>query len=164
MKAVIRTTNDRWIAFTPDGKGWKPLDTTDVVVIGAVDDPKSPTSIEVYMIERDPVRGVFDTSRDAKLNTGRKVSSDFGLWAPLDRQSDAFWKQIVPILEHPHKKIGAISLETESVEGCTPAEPEVRARGAPETVAEIVEDARVRIARATGMSPDRVKLSLQLDA
>src|ERR1700680_5124194 len=75
VRASIRTTRDRWIAFLPleGGTKWKTLDSAQLVIVAAVDSKEDPKNIEVYIFPAKEVRQRFDDAYKARLAEGRSI-------------------------------------------------------------------------------------------
>ena len=162
--AVLRTSQDRFIAFAPVGEGWKPLDEVDVVVIAAVDDVDNPRNLEVYTMPADIVRETFKAAQAAKKSTGRAVTEGYGLWVPLDRHEKSNWQGFESLLlREGHEQLGTFPLDVGPVTQIVSAEP-IPTSGSTETIADVLADARTRIARLSGVPFEQVSLNLQLGA
>lgn len=66
------------------GKNWKTLDDVDLVLFSAVDDPKNPQNVDVYLFPADVVRKRFNDSYSARIKNGHTVPDDYGMWVWLD--------------------------------------------------------------------------------
>ena len=164
-RVSIRTTRDRWFAFSPlaNGTAWKTLDDVDIVLVAAVDDPDEPNSIEVYRFDADEVRKRFDRSYAARIQAGQKEPDDFGMWVGLDPDSRGLPASVGSGLASEHTPIAIYALEqliaghkhdeSESAENGAAAEP------SPNTIAEVMNQARMRIATLSGVHVEAVKLN-----
>ena len=85
-RVSIRTTRNRWIVFEPleGGTKWQTLNDVDTVVVAAVDDRDDPSSVEVYQFEADQVRKRFDDAYAARIEAGRTMRDNLGMWVNLD--------------------------------------------------------------------------------
>lgn len=177
--ASVRTTRDRYIAFPPldGGKRWKTLDTVDLVLVSAVDDPANPQNVDVYLLPADDVRKRFDASYAARTENGHTVRDNFGMWIMLDQGDDTIAGQVGHSLAVDYPTIARFSID--ELEGqITPATEQaveeatvsdIEADGTPEapaftTVGEVLTFARAEIARLSGMSSDAIKLDLKIEA
>lgn len=174
-RVSIRTTNDRWFAFPPLKRGtkWKTLDDVDVVVVAAVDDRDDPKAIEVYRFEAAEVRSRFDAAYAARTKAGLAVKDNFGMWVNLDQDTRRLPASIGsglasthrPIAVYPIDAVVAVDVgeeEPESEEdGLASADTEQSAQ--PQTMADVMEWARRRIASLAGVRPEAVKLDLKIE-
>lgn len=178
----IRTTMDRWYAFPPlaGGTRWKTLDDVDEVLVAAVDDRDSPTAIEVYRFPAGEVRERFNESYSARQKAGQSVRDNFGMWVsldPIDRGVPAdvgagMAEKYPPIAVYPLAQLLAQAAGESEDDLGSPAGDEVMDEPVPtqaslmpgrETIADVVSDARARIAAIAGVSLDAVKLDLKLE-
>src|SRR5690242_4543857 len=60
FQVAIRTTQDGWIGFQRNGKGWNTLSGMDWVVVVSVDDRHNPKRARVHLIPGDEMRDRFD--------------------------------------------------------------------------------------------------------
>jgi hypothetical protein len=111
--ANIRTTRDRYIAFPPlnGGKQWKTLDTSDLVLISAVDNTINPQNIEVYLFPGNEVRKRFNDSYAARTRNGRAARDDFGMWVMIDKGDDEIVSQIGHSLAIDYPAIAQFSID-----------------------------------------------------
>ena len=175
----VRTTRDRYIAFPPldDGKRWKTLDDVEAVLVAAVDDRHDPQNVDVYFFPADKVRERFDASYAARVANGHTVRNNYGMWVMLDKGSDLIASQVGHGLSVQYPKIAQFSIDhlektvTRDVRKlaseAAPVQEEMEEVDdtpipAPETVADVLNDARRRIAALTAMPVDAIKLDLKL--
>ena len=150
--ASVRTTRDRYIAFPPldGGKRWKTLDTVDLVLVSAVDEPGDPQNVDVYLFPADDVRKRFDASHAARIENGHTVRDDFGMWVMLDRGDDTLPGQVGHSLAVDYPAIARFSID--ELEGqITPATEQAVKEATPEP-------------EVAGMSSDAIKLDLKIEA
>ena len=172
-RVSIRTTKDRWIAFQPLEKGtkWKTLDDVDIVVVAAVDDRDDPRNVEVYRFDATEVRTRIDASYDARIGAGQTVRDDFGMWLNLDEDDRGLPASVGAGLATVYPPITAFPLEELTAE--IPAEqaavPEDRdtagtpATREPQTIADVMDWARKRIATLSGVRMDAVRLDCRIE-
>ncbi len=176
-KVSIRTTKNRWFAFPPvhGGAEWKTLDKVEIVVVAAVDDREFPQSVEVYRFDADEVRKRFDASYEARIEAGHIVRENFGMWVNLDVDDRELPVCVGAGLANEHAPIAVYQLEDVIKESST-ERVEVAAGGeeggdnesgpfsaAPDTIADVMEWARKRIATISGMRLEAVKLDCRLE-
>lgn len=174
--ASVRTTRDRFIAFPPldGGKKWKTLDTADLVLVSAVNDPADPQNIDVYLFPADEVRKRFDASYAARIENGHTVRENFGMWVMIDKGDDTIISQVGHSLAVDYPAIAHFSIDELEV-GVEPETKQMAAEAAPEheeeiaadtlalsTVADVLTFAREKIAVLTGMPVDAIKLDLKM--
>lgn len=174
--ASVRTTRDRFIAFPPldGGKKWKTLDTADLVLVSAVDDPADPQNVDVYLFPGEEVRKRFDASYAARIQNGHTVRDDFGMWVMIDEGDDAIISQVGHSLAVEYPAIAHFSID-ELEAGLAPESTQMAAEAAPElkeevaldtfalsTVADVLTFAREKIAVLTGIPADAIKLDLKM--
>lgn len=182
--ASVRTTRDRYIAFPPldGGKRWKTLDTVDLVLVSAVDDPTNPQNVDVYLLPAEDVRKRFDASYAARTENGHTVRNNFGMWIMLDQGDDAVVGQVGHSLAVDYPAIARFSIDeledqitpvidrtVEEATAVSDIEANQGAERAQEalafvTVGEVLSFARAEIARLSGMSSDAIRLDLKIEA
>jgi hypothetical protein len=168
--ASIRTTRDRWIAFPPleGGTKWKTLDDVETVIVAAVDSRENPEKIEVYIFPAEEVRKRFDAAYAARIEDGRTIKDNFGMWVALDRGEHGLATSVGSGILDQYKPIAVYSISellgenlSEEVEGDEPL-PE-----APEanlsTIADVMVWARDRVAQLAGVRAEAVKLDLKIE-
>lgn len=174
--ASVRTTRDRFIAFPPldGGTKWKTLDTADLVLVSAVNDPANPQIADVYLFPGDEVRKRFDANYAARIKNGHTVRDDFGMWVMIDKGDDEIISQVGHSLavDYPaisHFSIDELEASVESgVKGMISKisseseEVVVADLTALNTVADVLTFARAKIAALTGMPADVIKLDLKM--
>lgn len=175
--ASVRTTRGRWVAFPPlnNGQRWKTLDDVDLVLVAAVDDRFNPQNVDVYLFPATEVRKRFDASYAARIVNGHTVRDDYGMWVMLDKGDDAIATQVGHGITEEYPRIASFSID--ELEGTVSkdmrkladqAAPEsdeaaITATGpSMETVAEVLADARARIATLTGIPTDAIKLDIKM--
>ena len=168
-RVSIRTTRDRWFAFPPldNGTKWKTLDDVDIVVVAAVDDPDGPNSIEVYRFDAEEVRERFDASYAARIQAGRSEPDNFGMWVGLDIDGRGLPASVGSGLASEHAPIAIYSLEQliagNKEEASDIAEPGEATEPSQDTIAEVMKQARERIATLSGANVEAVKLSCSIE-
>lgn len=172
-RVSIRTTRNRWIAFPPLEKGtkWKTLDDVDIVVVAAVDDGDDPRNVEVYRFDAAEVRRRFGASYAARIAAGHKVRDGFGMWLNLDEDDRGLAASVGAGLATVHPPIATFPLEGLTAEIPTEpaAVPEYRdAAGTPatrelQTIADVMDWARKRIATLSGVRMDAIKLDCRIE-
>jgi hypothetical protein len=167
--ACIRTTRDRWVAFPPLEKAtkWRTLDDVELVVVATVDSKDDPQKIQVYLFPADDVRKRFDASRASRIAAGQPPRDNFGMWVALDFDQRGVPASVGSGIIEKYKPIAVYSLQAllESSPSATlgvTAEDE-RDEVQPRTVAEVMADARERVAHLLGVRPDAVKLDLKVE-
>ena len=173
-RVSIRTTKDRFFAFPPLEKGtqWKTLDDVDIVVVVAVDDRDDPRNVEVYRFDAEEVRRRFDASYAARIDARQTVRDDFGMWLNLDVDDRGLPASVGAGLAAAYPPIATFPLE-ELIEE-TAAEPAVvpedgeavgtAATRQPQTIADVIDWARKRIATLAGVRMEAVKLDCRIES
>jgi hypothetical protein len=174
--ASVRTTRDRWIAFPPLEKGtrWKTLDDVDLVLVSAVDDPKNPQNVDVYLFPADVVRKRFDDSYAARIENGHTVRDDYGMWVLLDAGDPSIPTQVGSGLADEFPAIARFTIDELEASGSSPARQEVEdamiehdtSSEIPNftTVGEVLAWARTEIAKLSGMASEAIRLDLKIEA
>jgi len=172
-RVSIRTTKDRWIAFPPLEKGtkWKTLDDVDIVVVAAVDDRDDPRNVEVHKFDAAEVRRRFDASYAARIAAGQTVRDDFGMWLNLDEDDRGLPASVGAGLATVYPPITTFPLEelTAEIPAQPAAVPEDRdtagtpATREPQTIADVMDWARKRIATLSGVRMDAVRLDCRIE-
>ncbi len=176
-KVSIRTTKDRWFAFPPlkNGTEWKTLDKVEIVVVAAVDDREDPRSVEVYRFDANEVRERFKASYEARIAAGHIVIEDFGMWVNLDVDNREIPASVGAGLASEHAPIAVYPLEdvfeesgAETIEAAAGDEEEGDDESgsfspSPDTIADVMEWARKRIATLSGMRLEAVRLDCRLE-
>lgn len=174
--ASVRTTRDRWIAFPPLEKGtrWKTLDDVDLVLVSAVDDPKNPQNVDVYLFPADIVRKRFDDSYAARIENGHTVRDDYGMWVWLDSGDPSIPTQVGSGLADEFPAIARFTIDELEVSVSGPAAREVEdamiehdvTSETPNftTVGEVLAWARTEIAKLSGMASEAIRLDLKIEA
>ena len=169
----IRTTKDRWFGFPPLEKGtkWKTLDDVAIVIVAAVDDSDDPQAVEVYRFDADEVRRRFDASYAARIDAGQKVPDDFGMWLNLDVDDRGRPASVGAGLAAAYPPIATFPLEQLIAEPA--AKPAVvpengptvgtAATRQPQTIADVIDDARKDIATLAGVRMESVKLDCRIE-
>jgi hypothetical protein len=174
--ASVRTTRDRWIAFPPLDKGtrWKTLDDVDLVLVSAVDDPKNPQNVDVYLFPADVVRKRFDDSYAARIENGHTVRDDYGMWVWLDSGDPSIPTQVGSGLADEFPAIARFTIDELEASALSPAMREVEdtmiqhdvTSETPNftTVGEVLAWARTEIAKLSGMASEAIRLDLKIEA
>jgi hypothetical protein len=172
----VRTTRDRYIAFPPldGGKKWKTLDSADLVLVSAVDDPAAPQSVDVYLFPAEEVRRRFDSNYAARIENGHTVRENFGMWVMIDQGDDTIISQVGHSLAVDYPAIAHFSID-ELEKAVEPSTKALLDESAPEhgeaiatsqsqlnTVADVLTFAREKISELTGMPADVIKLDLKM--
>ena len=173
-RVSIRTTKDRWFGFPPLEKGtkWKTLDDVAIVIVAAVDDSDDPRAVEVYRFDAGEVRRRFGASYAARIDAGQKVPDDFGMWLNLDVDDRGLPASIGAGLAAAYPPIATFPLEELIAEPA--AKPAVvpedgpavgtAATRQPQTIADVIDDARKHIATLAGVRTEAVKLDCRIES
>ena len=171
-RVSIRTTKNRWFAFQPleQGTKWKTLDDVDIVIVAAVDDRDDPQNVEVYKFDAEEVRKRFDESRAARIGAGQTVRDDFGMWLGLDEDDRDLPASAGAGLAAVYPPITTFPLErliadTEAEPVAAPEDGEAvgaPATTSPQTIADVMDRARKRIATLSGVRMEAVKLDCRI--
>lgn len=157
--AVIRTTQDTWIAFprNADDTEWVTLSEIDLVVASSVDDPSNPRFALVHLIEGDDMRDRFNRAYIARRAAGHTIPKGRGVWLSLYNEDGTSPVQRVGAgagLKNP--AIARIPLE-QSNNAASEATDEAIRGTVPLTIAE----AKARLAKTFGVSPSDVKITIE---
>ncbi len=180
LRASIRTTRDRWIAFPRTAKGtkWKTLDEVEVVVVASVDNRHEPENVEVYILPAEEVRERFNAAYAVRLKAGQKIRDNFGMWVNLDPDNRGVPASAGAGIVTKHKRVAIYSIpdlivdsaeegvtsyaEEEAEGGASPATV-TDPRDAPQTIADVMAWARERVASLAGVKLEAVKLDLKVE-
>jgi hypothetical protein len=178
VKAAIRTTRDRWIAFQPvdGGKRWKTLDDVEVVIVVAVDSKDDPQNVEVYMLPAIEVRHRFEEAFTARTEAGQVPTDNFGMWVCLDHDPRGLAASIGSGITEKFRPIAVYSIASllashEDIEAKRAEEEDAVNEDTKETnlpprltsIGDIMAWARVRIAELASVNPEAVKLDLKIE-
>ncbi len=174
--ASVRTTRDRYIAFPPleKGKRWKTLDDVELVLVSAVDDPKNPQNVDVYLFPANVVRERFDASYEARIANGHTVRDNYGMWVGLDAGDPSVISQVGSGLADEFPRIAHFTIDELEAELSVPTAREIDdvliehdvTSEIPNftTVGEVLAWARGEIAKLSGMASESIKLDLKIEA
>lgn len=170
-RVSVRTTRGRKFAFpsTDKGKAWLTLDDVDVVVVAAVDNREDPRAIQVYKFDAAEVKKRFSDAYTARTKADIVVRDNFGMWVSLDKDNRGIPRSVgtglgndfPPIAEYliaDLVKENQIEIERGSPTTSTSAQTVV-----PNTIAEVVDLAKQRIAALAGVETASVKLELRIE-
>ena len=143
----------------------------DIVIVAAVDDPDDPRNVEVYRFDAEEVRKRFDASYAARIDAGQTVRDSFGMWLSLDEDDRRLPASVGAGLATVYPLIATFPLEKLIAE--TAAEPAAvpedgKAVGTPatrepQTIADVMDQARKRIATLSGVRMEAVKLDCRIE-
>jgi hypothetical protein len=164
----IRTTQDTWIAFPriEDDKGWRTLDQVDAVVAVSVDDRINPKFAKVHIIDGDEVRDRFNRAYAARKKAGHTIPIGRGVWVslylpesndPVSHVGAGAGLKFPPIATVPLTPELISAIEQSSGPG------EVETHGA-EVIEEAplsIAEAKRRLAKTLGVSPENVKITVE---
>ena len=172
-RVAIRTTQDRWLAFTLLDKGtkWKTLDDVDVVVVATVDIPDNPRHVEVYRFHAKEVRRRFDQAYTARRKAGHVLQDNYGVWVCLDADDRGIAASAGAGLAEAYPRIARFSLEELPGQDGTKLEAAAQGRKAAgiaglreaHSFAEILDQARERIADFLGIGVEAVRLDCRIE-
>lgn len=170
LRASIRTTQNRWIAFPPleGGRRWKTLDDVDLVIVAAVNDKDKPRSIQVYIFDASELKDRFKQAYQARTKVGQSIQDDFGMWINLDRDDRNLPASAGAGIAEKHGPVGEYEISSiEKVEVArsspTPSQEKNAEALEPQTIADVMSDARAQIARLAGVELEAVKLELKIE-
>lgn len=166
--AVIRTTQDTWIAFprNEDDTSWVTLDDVDVVVAASVDDPADPKFALVHMFDAKEIRERFDRAYAARRAADHSIPVGRGVWVSLYREEGTNPIQNVGAgagLAHP--PIARVPLDEADPRGggpppVTPPRP-TPGTGDAEDESLTIAQAKARLARTLGVDPSSIKITVE---
>jgi len=148
---------------------WKTLDDVQVVIVAAVDDREDPENAEVYVFPAAEVRKRFDAAYAARIEAGRSVKDNFGMWVRLDHDDRGIAASVGSGIIDQHKSVASYAIkdlltdETEYSEDDQALIDEAIQSSSPTTIAEIMASARERIADIAGVELESVKLELKIE-
>jgi hypothetical protein len=172
LRASIRTSKDRWIAFPPlnGGKKWKTLDTVDMVLVGVVDQRDDPSNVEVYELDAKEVRRRFDAAYAARRAAGQTIQDNFGMWVGLDVDTRGIPASVGSGIAEKHKPIAIYPMNTllearrETAGEYSDVESDAfPGQGSASTIGEVMAQARKRISELAGVDAAAVKLDLKIE-
>lgn len=173
LRASIRTSKDRWIAFPPlnGGKKWKTLDGVDIVFVGVVDEKDNPRNVEVYELNAVEVRQRFDAAYAARRKAGQTIQDNFGMWVALDADSRGIPASTGSGIAAKHKPIAVYQMSTllEAIKGTESEEveigdePSLPGQESANTIGEVMASARKRISELAGVDFAAVRLDLKIE-
>lgn len=173
--ASIKTTQDLWFAFKPDGKGgWQTLDDgVDCVVVATVNDRHDPTEILVYMFDAALVRTRLDESYKARKNAGRNLTPSRGMWISLFEEYDGCTPKLVGAgIARNAKPIWRCELDSLSVSargGSAVIPDEDEEESDVESLTEVmpsdgaftIAEAKRRLSETLGVSSDKIRITIE---
>lgn len=164
--AVIRTTQDTWIAFprNQDDTKWVTLSDVDVVVAASVDDPANPRFALVHLFDADEIRDRFDRAYAARRAADHSIPLGRGVWVSLyDDEGTSPVQRVGAGAGIAHPPIARVPLgEADPVEACVPvathqSDGASHADEEPLTIAQ----AKDRLARTLGVAPSNIKITVE---
>lgn len=163
----IRTSQDRSIAFPrmAGDAGWRTLDEVDAVIAASVDDRWNPKAANIHMLDGHEMRDRFNRTYAARKAAGHTIPEGRGVWLSLYAHESNDPVHLVGAgagLAHPPFAVVPLDAETVS----TLDEDEVLGGDEVEkatTVAEVMNEARSRLATLLGVAPSSVKLDLKVE-
>ena len=164
--AAIRTTQDRWIAFsrTSDDTRWATLSDVDVVVVASVD-PGDPRFARIHKFDADELQGRFDRAYAARLAANHTIPVGRGVWIALYENEASYPVALVgagagiaspPIARVPLTEVTA---PADSSPAATAA-PAANA-SAPDERALTIAEAKAGLARSFGVAPSNIKITVE---
>ena len=172
VRASIRTTRDRWIAFPPldGGNKWKTLDTVETVYIGAVDSKDQPHRVEVYEVPANEVRQRFNEAYVARTKAGQQILDNFGMWINLDADKRGVVASVGSGIAAKHHPIAVYDMASllhgqalRASEKLPSDDAGAVAQYPQTTIAQVLADARQRISQLAGVDPAAVKLDIKIE-
>ncbi len=161
--ATIRTTQDTYIAFPRDAedKEWLTLAMADMVVAVSVNDQANPKLAQVHFIDGDEMRDRFDRSRDARVKAGHSILPGQGMWLGLYEEEQSQPPSLVGAgagLKHP--PVARYPLAKTNAD--LPSPPESTEPPPMTNHPLSISEARRRLAETLGVSPDNVKITIEV--
>lgn len=169
-RVSIRTTQNRWIAYQPQdgGKNWKTLDDADYVCISAFDydDDDDPISIDVHFIKADIILDAFNRSYKARTDDGASITDGFGMWTCMDECEEDRAVNVGSGFATDKNMIASYPLDDADNTEKTSSKNDRTSRSEPRTlsVSTILDDARTKISKVTGIAAEGITLDLHLKA
>lgn len=143
-----------------------------MVLVSTVDAPEEPQNVSVHLMPADEVRRRLDASYAARIAQGHTVRNNFGMWVMLDKGDERTPTQVGHSLAVDYPAIAEYSLdeleaELDIAEGPSAADLDDETDesvGIPalQTVSDVLEFARERIAKLTGLPAATIKLDLKM--
>lgn len=165
--ALIRTTQDTWIAFprNQDDTKWVTLSNVDVVVAASVDDPARPKFAQVHLFDADEIRDRFDRAYAARLAAGHTIPLGRGVWVSLyDDEATSPVQRVGAGAGIAHPPIARVPLdESDPPEARVQVAPTERPDGAGDADGEslTIAQAKTRLARTLGVDPSNIKITVE---
>lgn len=170
--AVIRTTQDTWIAFprNEDDTKWITLSDVDEVVIASVDDPQNPKFANVHMVEADEIRDRFDRAYAARLAAGHSIPLGRGMWVSLYDDERTSPVQLVGAgAGNLHRPLAKVPLDGDNgpevvsslPRGPLALRPLAHERDGDEDGFLTIAEAKIRLARSLGVPPSSIKITVE---
>ena len=158
--STIRTSQDRWVAFTraKDDTKWGTLCDVDVVVVASVDDRANPRFAQIHMINADEMRARFDRAYDARIAAGHTISR---MWLSLYEEEST----------SPLQRVGAgaclanppIARDVPLGESDMPVAPTKQPNWASDVDEQslTISQAKTKLARTFGVDPSSIKITVE---
>jgi hypothetical protein len=163
--AVIRTTQDRYLAFPRAEDGaWITLSDVDVVVAASVDDAVDPHFALVHIFDGDEMRQRYDRAYKARIDAGHSIPDGRGLWLALYEEESNAPGRVGAGAGLVHPPIAKVPLNGVGRSGGRPSTdtPRKSADGAPdEYVPLTIAEAKARLARTLGVDPSAIKITVE---
>jgi hypothetical protein len=174
--SAVRTSKDRWIAFQPQNNGteWKTLGEVDLVIVAAVDRKIDPSEIEVYIFSAEEVRERFNIAYNARKSAGQISNDNFGMWVSLDHDPRGLAASVGSGITDKYKPIARYSIsemmeaefgndEKKENNGVDQEVENIEEDDEPETISQIVDWAKEKIAAIAGVDVRSVKIEIKID-
>lgn len=164
--AVIRTTQDTWIAFprNEDDAQWVTLSDVDVVVAASVDDPSKPKFALVHIFDANEIRDRFDRAYTARRAAGHTIPLGRGVWVSLyDEEGTSPVQRVGAGAGVAHPPIAKVPLDRNDAPGAgisvvPPTKPSSPSDAdGPLTIAQ----AKARLARTLGVDPSSIRITVE---
>ncbi len=163
LQAVIRTTQDTWIAFprTKDDSKWVTLSDADVVVASSVDDPANPQFALVHILPAEEMRDRFDRAYAARLAAGHTIPVGRGVWVALyEEEGTSPIQRVGAGAGIAHPAVGRVSLNAPAPSAAAAPAAQISADDQdfePLTIAQ----AKTRLARTLGVDPSSIRITVE---
>jgi len=162
-KVAIRTTQDLWIGFQRNGKGWNTLADMDWIVVVSVDDRDNPKLARAYLIPGDEMRDRFNRAYSARLAAGHTISTGKPMFIYFYGEDKSEPVNMVGAgAGHAHPAIAEVPLQRGNTQEMVRKEPEQTASETVLSFDKIIADAKRGLSLSLGVDISRIKIIVEM--
>lgn len=162
-QVAIRTTQDGWIGFQRNGKGWNTLSGMDWVVIVSVDDRHNPKMARVHLIPGDEMRDRFDRAYAARIAAGHKIPNRQPMWISVyDEDKNEPISLVGAGVGLAHPAIAEVPLQLGTTRELMHKETEHAALDTALSFEKIIADAKRGLSLSLGVDISRIKIIVEV--